>query len=143
MLHFFFAACEHAFAHCDLQSCLKGQAPCRAATCAAITPANCSEMTNVEFFCVSENHETGWFFGLASIMLFKYHRTYYKKCFLFYVAQGGSEEEEAAAAATSVGDRQANIWLQYDSSNLPVTEEQWQSLQFVEKTHWGYYCWPR
>lgn len=59
----------------------------------------------------------------------------------YYVAQGGSEEEEVVA--TSVGDRRANSWLQYDSSNLPVTEEQWQSLQFVEKTHWGYYCWPR
>lgn len=58
------------------------------------------------------------------------------------MAEGGSEEEEAAAA-TSVGDRRANSWLQYDSNNLPVTEEQWQSLQFVEKTHWGYYCWPR
>lgn len=53
------------------------------------------------------------------------------------------EEEEEPAASASVGDRPANSWLQYDSSNLPVTEEQWESLQFVEKTHCGYYCWPR
>uniref|UniRef100_A0A8C7ZN05 Proteasome activator complex subunit 4 n=1 Tax=Oryzias sinensis TaxID=183150 RepID=A0A8C7ZN05_9TELE len=42
-----------------------------------------------------------------------------------------------------VGDREANRWLQYDSNNLPLSQEQWDSLQFVEKTHWGYYSWPR
>ncbi|XP_028331301.1 proteasome activator complex subunit 4B [Gouania willdenowi] len=42
-----------------------------------------------------------------------------------------------------VGDRKGNRWLQYDSNNLPLTEEQWNSQHFVEKSHWGYYCWPR
>ncbi|KAM4716279.1 proteasome activator complex subunit 4B-like [Anableps anableps] len=42
-----------------------------------------------------------------------------------------------------VGDREGNCWLQYDSNNLPVSQEQWDSLQYVEKTHWGYYSWPR
>uniref|UniRef100_A0A3B5LHN2 Proteasome activator Blm10 mid region domain-containing protein n=1 Tax=Xiphophorus couchianus TaxID=32473 RepID=A0A3B5LHN2_9TELE len=42
-----------------------------------------------------------------------------------------------------VGDREGNCWLQYDSSNLPLSQEQWDSLQYVEKTHWGYYSWPR
>ncbi|KAM7381432.1 hypothetical protein PAMA_012322 [Pampus argenteus] len=42
-----------------------------------------------------------------------------------------------------VGDREGNRWLQYDSSNLPLSEEQWDSQHYVEKTHWGYYSWPR
>ncbi|KAM7370631.1 hypothetical protein PAMP_010160 [Pampus punctatissimus] len=42
-----------------------------------------------------------------------------------------------------VGDREGNHWLQYDSSNLPLSEEQWDSQHYVEKTHWGYYSWPR
>ncbi|XP_047183780.1 proteasome activator complex subunit 4B-like isoform X2 [Scophthalmus maximus] len=43
----------------------------------------------------------------------------------------------------SVGDREGNRWLQYDSDNLPLCQERWDSQHFVEKTHWGYYSWPR
>ncbi|CAK6956798.1 proteasome activator complex subunit 4B [Scomber scombrus] len=42
-----------------------------------------------------------------------------------------------------LGDREGNRWLQYDSNNLPLTQEQWDSLHYVEKTHCGYYSWPR
>lgn len=42
-----------------------------------------------------------------------------------------------------VGDREGNRWLQYDSSKLPLSQGEWDSLQYVEKTHWGYYSWPR
>ncbi|KAM4526363.1 proteasome activator complex subunit 4B [Fundulus diaphanus] len=42
-----------------------------------------------------------------------------------------------------VGDREGNRWLQYDSNNLPLSQEQWDCLQYVEKTHLGYYSWPR
>lgn len=52
---------------------------------------------------------------------------------------GGLEESEVVC----VGDREANRWLQYDSNNLPLTEEQWDMQRYVEKTHWGYYTWPR
>nr|XP_046233652.1 proteasome activator complex subunit 4B-like [Scatophagus argus] len=41
-----------------------------------------------------------------------------------------------------VGDREGNRWLQYDSNNLPLSQEQWDSQSYVEKTHWGYYSWP-
>uniref|UniRef100_A0A672JBW9 Proteasome activator subunit 4a n=1 Tax=Salarias fasciatus TaxID=181472 RepID=A0A672JBW9_SALFA len=41
------------------------------------------------------------------------------------------------------GDRPDNQWLQYNSSNLPRTQQDWDHCVFVEKTHWGYYCWPR
>uniref|UniRef100_UPI0037E980D1 proteasome activator complex subunit 4B-like n=1 Tax=Semicossyphus pulcher TaxID=241346 RepID=UPI0037E980D1 len=51
----------------------------------------------------------------------------------------GVEDPEGVCA----GDREANRWLQYDSNNLPVSEEQWDSQHFVEKTHLGYYSWPR
>ncbi|XP_029305181.1 proteasome activator complex subunit 4A isoform X1 [Cottoperca gobio] len=41
------------------------------------------------------------------------------------------------------GDRQDNKWLQYNSSSLPRTQQDWDVCVFVEKTHWGYYSWPR
>uniref|UniRef100_A0A671Y3T0 Proteasome activator subunit 4 n=1 Tax=Sparus aurata TaxID=8175 RepID=A0A671Y3T0_SPAAU len=41
------------------------------------------------------------------------------------------------------GDRTDNKWLQYNSSSLPRTQQDWDGCVFVEKTHWGYYCWPR
>ncbi|XP_078505604.1 proteasome activator complex subunit 4 isoform X2 [Lissotriton helveticus] len=42
-----------------------------------------------------------------------------------------------------VGDRPDNQWLQYNSGSLPVTKESWEACLFVEKTHWGYYTWPK
>uniref|UniRef100_A0A3Q0QZR4 Proteasome activator Blm10 mid region domain-containing protein n=1 Tax=Amphilophus citrinellus TaxID=61819 RepID=A0A3Q0QZR4_AMPCI len=56
-------------------------------------------------------------------------------CFVFV---GGIEETDGLC----VGDREGNRWLQYDSNNLPLTQEQWNSQCYVEKTHWGYYSWP-
>ncbi|KAM6956793.1 proteasome activator complex subunit 4A [Aplochiton taeniatus] len=41
------------------------------------------------------------------------------------------------------GDRPDNQWLQYHSSSLPRTQKDWEGCVFVEKTHWGYYSWPR
>uniref|UniRef100_A0A3Q3N6V1 Proteasome activator subunit 4a n=1 Tax=Mastacembelus armatus TaxID=205130 RepID=A0A3Q3N6V1_9TELE len=46
-------------------------------------------------------------------------------------------------SAIVAGDRPDNQWLQYDSSSLPRTQQDWDRCVFVEKTHWGYYCWPR
>lgn len=52
---------------------------------------------------------------------------------------GGLKESSDIVA----GDRQDNQWLQYNSGSLPRTQQDWDSCVFVEKTHWGYYCWPR
>uniref|UniRef100_A0A4W3GV83 Proteasome activator subunit 4b n=1 Tax=Callorhinchus milii TaxID=7868 RepID=A0A4W3GV83_CALMI len=41
------------------------------------------------------------------------------------------------------GDRPDNVWLHYNSSSLPKTKDEWEACFFVEKTHWGYYTWPR
>lgn len=41
------------------------------------------------------------------------------------------------------GDRPGNSWLQYHADSLPCTQEDWDNFRFVEKTHWGYYCWPK
>ncbi|KAM5165243.1 proteasome activator complex subunit 4 [Mantella aurantiaca] len=41
------------------------------------------------------------------------------------------------------GDRPDNQWIHYDSASLPKTKESWEACSFVEKTHWGYYTWPR
>uniref|UniRef100_A0A8C9XFL1 Proteasome activator subunit 4 n=1 Tax=Sander lucioperca TaxID=283035 RepID=A0A8C9XFL1_SANLU len=47
------------------------------------------------------------------------------------------------SGVVAAGDRLDNQWLQYNSSSLPRTQQDWDSCVFVEKTHWGYYCWPR
>ncbi|TSK14769.1 Proteasome activator complex subunit 4B [Bagarius yarrelli] len=41
------------------------------------------------------------------------------------------------------GDRPGNDWLQYHADCLPCSQQEWDSFRFVEKTHWGYYCWPK
>lgn len=41
------------------------------------------------------------------------------------------------------GFRPDNAWHLYDSDNLPDTKEKWENLTVVEKTHWGYYTWPK
>ncbi|XP_047208464.1 proteasome activator complex subunit 4A isoform X1 [Girardinichthys multiradiatus] len=51
--------------------------------------------------------------------------------------------ETMALSRIVAGDRPDNQWLQYNSSNLPRTSQEWDHCVFVEKTHWGYYCWPR
>lgn len=56
----------------------------------------------------------------------------------FAVAGGFMDSGEVVA-----GDRPNNQWLQYDSSCLPRTQQAWEHCHFVEKTHWGYYSWPR
>ncbi|XP_036816791.1 proteasome activator complex subunit 4B isoform X1 [Oncorhynchus mykiss] len=46
-------------------------------------------------------------------------------------------------AGLIAGDRPDNQWLQYNSSSLPRTQQDWEGCTFVEKTHWGYYSWPQ
>ncbi|KAL7869287.1 hypothetical protein AOLI_G00132750 [Acnodon oligacanthus] len=51
---------------------------------------------------------------------------------------GVVEQEDLVA-----GDRPGNSWLQYHADSLPRTQQDWDIFRFVEKTHWGYYCWPK
>uniref|UniRef100_A0A674B5T3 Proteasome activator subunit 4 n=1 Tax=Salmo trutta TaxID=8032 RepID=A0A674B5T3_SALTR len=46
-------------------------------------------------------------------------------------------------AGLIAGDRPDNQWLQYNSSSLPRTQQDWEGCTFVEKTHWGYFSWPQ
>ena len=41
------------------------------------------------------------------------------------------------------GNREDNMWLQYNRENWPKTEEEWNKPNFVHKTHFGYYHWPQ
>jgi len=41
------------------------------------------------------------------------------------------------------GDRPDNRWLQYNPEQFATSEEEWNRITFIEKTHWGYYCWPK
>ncbi|XP_002119300.2 proteasome activator complex subunit 4 [Ciona intestinalis] len=40
------------------------------------------------------------------------------------------------------GDRPDNLCIQYNTDDLPDTKEKFEKLNFIDKTHWGYYCWP-
>ncbi|XP_031439180.1 proteasome activator complex subunit 4B isoform X1 [Clupea harengus] len=51
----------------------------------------------------------------------------------------GVEDPEGLVA----GDRSGNSWVQYQCDHLPRSEDQWNRTTFVEKTHWGYYSWPK
>ncbi|XP_013086715.2 proteasome activator complex subunit 4-like [Biomphalaria glabrata] len=41
------------------------------------------------------------------------------------------------------GDRPDNAWLQFDPKKFITNEEDWNKTVFIEKTHWGYYTWPK
>ena len=41
------------------------------------------------------------------------------------------------------GYRSDNVWHTYNSQCLPDNREKWEALTVVEKTHWGYYTWPK
>lgn len=68
-----------------------------------------------------------------------------------YEMGGGSGGREAAVPVPGEdivrvmqpGDRPDNRWLLYDSRTLPTTKDAWEKCVFVEKTHWGYYTWPK
>lgn len=46
-------------------------------------------------------------------------------------------------ALPNPGERPDNKWTQYQCDRLPTTQEKWDQCVFVEKTHWGYYKWPK
>ena len=41
------------------------------------------------------------------------------------------------------GVRQDNEWMIYKPENFPKDYESWNKPNFVHKTHWGYYVWPK
>ena len=41
------------------------------------------------------------------------------------------------------GDRPDNEWILYREKAVPTTQEAWDETMFVEKTHWGFYTWPK
>uniref|UniRef100_A0AAQ4QJM9 Proteasome activator subunit 4a n=1 Tax=Gasterosteus aculeatus aculeatus TaxID=481459 RepID=A0AAQ4QJM9_GASAC len=91
----------------------------------------------VTFFVKSLNHDSLYvrkvaISAVAGIM--KQIKKPHKK-----VPVSGGKELSGLVA----GDRLDNQWLQYNGKTLPRTQQEWDSCVFVEKTHWGYYCWPR
>jgi len=41
------------------------------------------------------------------------------------------------------GERPDNHWLLYSKRAVPCSEGDWNKFVFIDKTHWGYYSWPR
>ncbi|CAH3144364.1 unnamed protein product [Porites evermanni] len=50
---------------------------------------------------------------------------------------------EPTSTVIEPGDREDNRWLHYSSSNVPKNKKEWESCVFIDKTHWGYYTWPK
>ncbi|XP_033120997.1 proteasome activator complex subunit 4-like [Anneissia japonica] len=58
-----------------------------------------------------------------------------------------AQSSSTAAASESEGGlnpgtRSDNTWHHYNCTRAP-TKEEWEKWVFVEKTHWGYYQWPK
>ncbi len=53
------------------------------------------------------------------------------------------KEMPAQTPPVSPGVRQDNDWMLYKPENHPTDEESWNKPNFVHKTHWGYYLWPK
>jgi hypothetical protein len=41
------------------------------------------------------------------------------------------------------GFMQDNKFLFYDRDKLPIDAASWERTVFVDKTHWGFYTWPK
>ena len=41
------------------------------------------------------------------------------------------------------GLREDNVGLLYTKEGVPKSEKEWDETQFVDKTHWGVYVWPK
>ena len=51
--------------------------------------------------------------------------------------------KHSALAEINPGDREDNGWHHFNPEGNPDTEEKFSNMKFVDKTHWGYYCWPK
>ncbi|KAL4238306.1 Proteasome activator complex subunit 4 [Mactra antiquata] len=56
---------------------------------------------------------------------------------------GVTSLEDSKGREICPGFRSDNAWHRYDSSKIPDTQEKWENLVVIEKTHWGYYNWPK
>ncbi|TKS85439.1 Proteasome activator complex subunit 4A [Collichthys lucidus] len=93
----------------------------------------------ITFFVKSLNHDSLYVAISAVAGIMKQIKRSHKKVPVSPSELCGVKELSDMVA----GDRQDNQWLQYNSSNLPRTQQDWDGCVFVEKTHWGYYSWPR
>lgn len=41
------------------------------------------------------------------------------------------------------GIRDDNLWLQYNSQNIPKTEKEWNEPRYIHKPTIGYFQWPK
>ncbi|GAB1609586.1 proteasome activator complex subunit 4-like [Argonauta hians] len=54
----------------------------------------------------------------------------------------GSSYSKASDGTFRPCCRKDNLCLTYSTDKLPRTKEAWNKMVFVEKTHYGFYCWP-
>eukprot|EP00731_Ephydatia_muelleri_P029038 Em0020g682a len=77
---------------------------------------------------------------VANLLLFQQMKRQHIKTPVDIRQQAGVE----LPTAILPGERPDNEWLCIrDDSKIPRTAEQWKNFVFIDKTHWGYYCWPK
>lgn len=53
-------------------------------------------------------------------------------------------ERPAPGVPVPIGVRPDNTFMQYSSTdNVFESQDKWDSSVFLDKTHWGYACWPK
>ncbi|XP_078590168.1 proteasome activator complex subunit 4-like isoform X2 [Branchiostoma floridae x Branchiostoma japonicum] len=78
----------------------------------------------------------------AVVAILKQQKREHKKKEIEPFKEGGCQPPPPGSLVP-LGERDDNKWLQYDSSKLPKTQDQWDSTTFVDKTHWGFNTWPK
>lgn len=82
--------------------------------------------------------------GISAILAVqKQQKRVHKKIKVDPTKQGRDSRITSPSETLCPGDRPDNTWHKYDSKKLPDTQEKWEQLVVVEKTHWGYYSWPK
>ena len=54
-----------------------------------------------------------------------------------------TEKKHLSSEEINPGDREDNGWHQFIPEEKPDTNEKFAKTKFIDKTHWGYYCWPK
>ncbi|XP_071961962.1 proteasome activator complex subunit 4-like [Antedon mediterranea] len=73
--------------------------------------------------------------------ILKQQKRPHKKMVIDPAAQALSTSS-ASDGGLNPGVRSDNTWHHYDCTH-PPTKDEWEKMVFVEKTHWGYYQWPK
>lgn len=82
---------------------------------------------------------------ISQLAIQKCFKRPHKKVSIDPLKQAGTTVEAGSGDTQPLkpGFRPDNAWHLYNTASLPDSKEKWENLVVVEKTHWGYYNWPK